>query len=84
MKTIYKYIITRNPIEMPQNAVVVHCAKQDSYHCLWAIVDTDNPVEQRQFDIIGTGWVLEDDMRHTGTFIDGVYVWHVIERLITV
>ena len=80
MKTIYKYIVTGNPIEIYKDAVIVHCNKQDSYHCFWALVNTNNPLELRHFDVVGTGWALVDDMHHVGTFLEGHYVWHVVER----
>ena len=79
MKTIYKYTITRRPIEIHTNAVILHVDLQDQSYCLWALVDTTNPLEQRQFDVVGTGWDYEDNMHYVGTILENAFVWHVVE-----
>jgi hypothetical protein len=85
MKTIYKYALQKqgkNIVEMPRNARILHVGTQSDHPYVWALIDTDNPMEDRYFWIIGTGYempVTLSDLRHIGTFItrDGSFVGHV-------
>lgn len=83
MKTIYKYLIEINDeieIELPKGAEILVAGKQGETAQLWAIVDTDNPIEKRTFAIIGTGnpfWPIH--YKYINTFTDRVFVWHLFE-----
>lgn len=79
MKTIYKYTITRKTVQMPVDAVIVHVDLQDQGYCIWALVDDSNPLESRQFDVIGTGWEYEPNMHYVGTILENAFVWHIVE-----
>lgn len=81
MKTIWKYTLTRNAISMPEGATVLYGAMQDKEFCIWAMVDTEQPVCSRMFDVIGTGWTVSSDMRYVSTCIDGPFVWHIMETV---
>lgn len=83
-RKIYKYpfnITTPILLEMPAHAEIVLVSAQGSQPCLWAIVDPDAPTETRQFRVYGAGHALMDDGRekHLGSFLCGVFVWHVFE-----
>lgn len=79
MKTIYKYTITRKPVQMPEGAVIVHTDLQEQSYCIWALVDPANALESRQFDVIGTGWDYEPNMHYVGSILEGSFVWHIVE-----
>jgi hypothetical protein len=80
MKTIYKYILTgRGGIQMPKGADIIQCNMQGLHHCIWAIIDTNAPLETRTFEIVGTGWELDSNMKYIGTCFDKDFVWHIME-----
>lgn len=62
MKTIHKYALQpkgRQKITMPVGSQLLTAQVQQlsegQYVCLWAIVETDNEPEQRNFLIVGAG-----------------------------
>lgn len=58
MTTIFKYeldITDFNDIAIPQEAEVISIQVQNDIPCIWALVNTDNPVETRRFITVGTG-----------------------------
>lgn len=83
MKKIYKYEI---PIEdapsvpMPIGAQVLSVAASggDSL-LLWALVDTEAPVEDRHLAICGTGHPVREVGAFIATVQDSPFVWHVFE-----
>lgn len=81
MKTIWKFQLP-SPlcvIEMPAGATVIRVGRQGASICLWAIVETDNPMETRSFATVGTGHRIPPESRHLGTWDDGPFVWHLFE-----
>lgn len=74
-------------IEMPMNAEIISCKIQNGNICLWAIVETDTPYEERTFRIAGTGHPLElqyvtrEDMTYIDTIVGfmGGLVFHIFE-----
>ena len=82
MKTIYKYTVTgRNKIEMPIGATILSVNMQGRDYCMWALVDTERSTESRYFEVVGTGWELDDNMSHIGTFFADDFVWHIMEAV---
>ena len=81
MKTIHKYELGSIGAKMPAGARVLHCAVQGDLHCIWALVDTDQELVQRKFEVIGTGWDVEDNMTYVATYFEHKYVWHLMEVL---
>ena len=84
MKTIYKYTVTglplQNKIEMPMGATILSVNMQGADFCMWALVDTNAETEEREFEIVGTGWELDDNMSYIGTcFANDGFVWHIVE-----
>ena len=92
MKTIYKYLITKNEetggffIEVPKGAEVISAIVNDnSSGYVYAIVDPGLiPSIKREVLWLGTGWPLGkedqekmDTYQFLGTFQDGWYVWHI-------
>ena len=90
MKTIYKYelIPSGNTIivSMPKDSKLLHIHEQRGDMFIWAMVDTDNEVEDRQFKIFGTGHEIPKDDEHL-LYIGTVHlnhlelVFHVFEIL---
>lgn len=73
-------------VAMPRGAVVVHVGTQRDEPRLWALVDTEAPVEVRRFLVVGTGHPVRAeaaDLRHVGTWtmFDDALVFHLFEVL---
>lgn len=84
MQAIYKYQLTGsgvNEIEMPTGARILSAQFQGKNVCLWALVSVQNKKEVRKFDVIGTGWELEEInlRKYIATVQEDGYVWHIFE-----
>jgi len=86
MKTIYKYPLENTSgkyaISMPSEAEILYINAQRNVPCIWAMVDTEKPIETRQFRLYGTGHpVEENDLFHHGSFFmqEGRFVFHLFE-----
>ena len=73
---------------MPKAAKILSVGAQasaqgDQRLMLWAEVDTDQPMEQRQIEVFGTGHEIPQGMgvsrEFIGTVIVSSLVWHVYE-----
>lgn len=90
-KTVHRYPLVSNHltvVDMPKGAQLLSCqvkANDESLH-LWALVDTEQPLESRTFVVVCTGAVLHDQdypaMRYVATvqYDDGDFVLHVFEH----
>jgi hypothetical protein len=83
MRTIWKFpfdVADEITIEMPKGAKVVHVGPIWPMHNLWAIVDTEAPLEERKFSIRGTGHPLPPrSAKYVGTWWADPFVWHLFE-----
>jgi hypothetical protein len=80
MKTIYKYNLSLPGSKaMPLGSTIVKVGIQNGQCCIWALVDTNAPIEERRFVIVGTGHELDDNMVYVGTVFEEPFVWHVME-----
>jgi len=72
MQTIYKYQIhvdDRQTVLMPRGARVLSVDVQRGVPCVWALIDTDSPEENRTFGMCGTGHPCPyDASQFVGTF----------------
>ncbi len=92
MKTIWKFelvVFGRQDIEMPVGAEIIHIGNQNNHICMWAEVNSDNPCENRVFELLTTGHPMpnrEDGKyrKHLATVLldQGMFVAHVYERLV--
>lgn len=85
MKTIFKcklYILDSQHISIPAGARFLCVQEQGTNLCLWALVDTKQPLTLRQIQIVGTGYIadgcFEEGYIGTVQMKDG-YVWHVFD-----
>jgi len=46
---------------------------------IWAEVDTESRVIERQFVVYGTGHNIQPGHKYIGTFFSTPFVWHVYE-----
>ncbi len=85
MKTIYHYglgvpkSIVPNIVSMPVGAELLHVGPRMGEVRVWALVDVDEPDEERRIWLVGTGWDLVDmppNVQHIGTVQEGGFVWH--------
>lgn len=89
MKTIYKFETQFNDlfrIKMPKDAEIlcVQVDQKNNIPCIWAMVDTKNKLEDRYFELFGTGNLIHTDMgisrKYIGTYQIRLFVWHLFER----
>lgn len=88
MKTIYKYpiqAIEHPVVDMPRGAKVLSFHSQNDQLCIWALVDTDAPMQVRTFYLVGTGDIFAYNpaaLRFIGTalLMRGSLVFHLFER----
>jgi hypothetical protein len=82
-KQIWKYSL-ENIIEMPKGAEILTIDIQNGQMFnaqMWVKVDTENEVEKRMFEVIGTGQNFDDtNKKYVGTYQEGPFVWHVFEK----
>lgn len=65
MKVIYKYrlpFMEVSQVTMPQGSQIIRIAGLDGALWIWAIVDTELPLETRTFRLFKTGGVMPDDI----------------------
>ena len=82
MKTIHKYPISMEGtrVQLPKDAQIVKVDMQPGVGpCFWALVDTDNPEEERAFVALGTGHAFLYGMGYMGTWQEPPFVWHLFE-----
>lgn len=89
MKTIWKYEISlprmSGNINMPRGAQVLTIQMQGKIPCIWALVDSENGLEERWFEIYGTGHEIlhpRDRLKYINTFQvrGGEFIFHLFER----
>lgn len=87
MSMIWKYelkVTDDQEILMPAQAKILSVGNQDGKLCVWALVDTEQPIAPKYFSIVGTGHPMSEDFplkRFVGTVIMSPFVWHVFEVL---
>jgi hypothetical protein len=85
MKTIYKYPILvqdRFTVMMPRCSLVLSAQVQKNTPCMWALIDTDQPPEERHFALFGTGHEVDPKaVKFIDTFQlhEGSLVFHLFE-----
>ena len=92
MKTVHKYPLPREfgvvTVKMPRFSEILHVQEQRGVLQLWALVDTEEPMQDQVLEVYGTGHeipergdVPEDaELRHRGTAVFGELVIHVFQR----
>jgi hypothetical protein len=84
MLTIHKFpfrIEDRFDLKMPRGASILRAECQQGQPCLWALVDTSEPIEEASFRVYGTGQPIDPQvawgLSHVDTFQQGPMVWHL-------
>ncbi len=86
MRAIWKFplvLTDRQVVRMPEGAQILHVDEQNGQICLWAGITEGKDTEDREIQIIGTGYPeLPDEwVTHLGSVVmQSGYVWHVFER----
>lgn len=65
MKAIHKFplgMAEKSTVTMPEGAAVIRVAGIDGFLYLWAVVDTEAPMVQREFRLFKTGAAMPDDI----------------------
>jgi hypothetical protein len=81
MKTIHKYRLAvpgTQIINLPQGFDLLFAGHDPNQHpCVWALVDTTQPLQPVTFHLIGTGQPIPSNYLYFDSFIQNQYVWHV-------
>lgn len=92
LERIWKYELQLRDlqhVDMPAGAEILSAANQNAGLCIWAMVDSERPVQSREIEIIGTGNPISFHeptgmgihRNFIGTVLMGEFVWHVFERI---
>ena len=90
MTTVYKYTVFSSQeaveVEMPEDAMILSFGVDGlNRPCIWALVNTENPIEKREFFCVGTGWNLDEifagePVVYAGSVTDAMgMVWHLFD-----
>ena len=86
--TIYRYELPAvyNEVSMPFGAEILQAMYQSARKApsVWALVDREETITKRCFEIVGTGHPFlhySEHIKHCGSFVmpDGFHVFHVFE-----
>lgn len=83
MITIHKYRlpVSRVQLNMPRVLQFLDVQIQDGVPTMWALVNTEAPVETKTFLIFPTGVALPNNCVYIGTYQAGWFVGHVFEEI---
>lgn len=86
MLTIYKYEIPAMhsfTLKIHRYFAVYHIGVQDGKPYMWALVDTNEPIIEEEFILVGTGFEVPDNVYRCGTFIleSDDFVGHVFRKM---
>lgn len=85
MKTVWKFpleTMDRARVSMPYGSQILSFQSQYNVATIWALVDTNAPMVEREFLMVGTGHQHPVDAgAFIGTFqvSEGMFVFHVFE-----
>ncbi|NJO87734.1 MAG: ADP-ribosylglycohydrolase family protein [Chloroflexia bacterium] len=85
MQTVWKFTIStkkHQQIEMPLNSHIIKGDVQNDKPVIWVLVNTENPNEKRNFELVATGSEIKGkDFRYVCSFnfSEGRYVQHLFE-----
>ena len=92
MKVIWKYEIPTESfwnkfprgefqLEIPEESTVLCVQTQNDRPHLWAKVETDKPLEIRNFYVVGTGCCFPEEANfYVGTWQNNSFVWHLFSE----
>lgn len=92
-RRVWKYLLdAESELRMPVGAEILCVRTQAGHPAMWALVDSNAPLETRSFSIVGTGHIVEDGLVYVGTFhvhpdtlsghpVGDELVGHVFERV---
>ena len=82
-KTVWKHKlrhgVTTIPLPFDSKVVLVGPDPQRT-PCAWIEVNGLQQVEEHEILVYGTGFAMPGNVKHVGSFIDGMFVWHVYMR----
>ena len=83
MKKIFKYQVekmTQRFFKLPEGAKFLHGGVQGGIPCAWFLVDEDNDLESRSFEVLGTGHeITNNNLEYLFTWQEPPFVWHLFE-----
>jgi len=92
MRNIYKYYLPmglKPIVQIHAEADILSIQFQEDNITIWAMVNTDNSMVDRQFYILGTGHGIPEEVeyavqhnsfKHISTVQKDGFVWHIFEN----
>jgi hypothetical protein len=79
MKAIHKYqlgMAERASVTMPMGAHIIRIDGIDGFLCIWAVVDLEAPMVEREFLLFKTGALMPPDILETHRYLGcgGIFV----------
>ena len=85
MQTIWKFpleITDIQHVKMPKGAKILSVRDQGGIPMLWAMVNPEAEVENREIHIVGTGHMRDMyELTYIGTTVNDIFVWHIFENV---
>ena len=80
---VWKYQLTvpYMSLALPEYAIILSCGLQDNFPTFWALVDREQELVSRQFQLYGTGHSIPDLKlsNYVGRIDQPPFVWHLFE-----
>ena len=84
-RIIYKYpfpIQASFSLDLPLGAKILHVAMQGDQPCIWAEFNKQEVmVNQRDFQVVGTGFDIPYNLTYLATLQTPPFVWHLYEEV---
>lgn len=81
---IFKEVIANEAFDAPitvHGNRIIHAGIQGDVACIWFEVNPDRPALSFEYRVVGTGWEYDSEYDHVATYMDGPFVWHVLEKI---
>lgn len=66
----------KTEIDLPVGFEIIKVGMQGDTPCIWVIANLEHDVSKRTFQVLGTGFEVDENLTHLGTDIGDPFVWH--------
>lgn len=82
---IYKDVVATEafdrPVEVKGTGIVHASIGSNNTAFFWYELDENHPTEIFRYMVVGTGWPYPNNFYHVATYIDGPFVWHIVQEV---
>ena len=78
---IYNYPVKDEmTLNLRAGARVISIMTKENQPYIWVEIPDEGEIEERKFQIFGTGWPINDEVSYVGSYVeDDYFVWHLYE-----